>query len=405
MKFVDEAPIRVEAGKGGNGCLSFRREKYVPKGGPDGGDGGDGGSVFLEGDDSLNTLVDYRFTRKFRAESGQGGQGRNMTGRKGEDLVLRVPVGTTAIDVETDEILADITEAGQRVMVARGGWHGLGNTRFKSSVNQAPRQTSPGQEGEARELKLELKVLADVGMLGLPNAGKSTFIRAVSSAKPKVADYPFTTLVPNLGVVRLQKHRSFVVADIPGLIEGASEGAGLGIRFLKHLTRNRILLHLVDMAPWDGVEPADAAVAIVNELDKFSPTLVERERWLVLNKMDMVPEDEREARVQSVIDALEWDGPVYEISAINGAGTEQLCHDLMFHLEEIKAAEVADPSLVEAEHDAQLAMQQEARERIEALRTAYKAKKAAAKAQGGDIDDDDDDWDDDDYDVEVEYAQ
>lgn len=404
MKFVDEAPIRVEAGKGGNGCLSFRREKYVPKGGPDGGDGGDGGSVFLEGDDSLNTLVDYRFTRKFRAESGQGGQGRNMTGRKGEDLILRVPVGTTAIDTDTDEILADITEPGQRVMVARGGWHGLGNTRFKSSVNQAPRQTSPGQEGEARELKLELKVLADVGMLGLPNAGKSTFIRAVSSAKPKVADYPFTTLVPNLGVVRLQKHRSFVVADIPGLIEGASEGAGLGIRFLKHLTRNRILLHLVDMAPWDDVEPAQAAVAIIKEIEKFSPTLLGRERWLVLNKMDMVPEEEREARVKSVVDALKWEGPLYEISAINGAGTEQLCHDLMFHIEEVKAAEAADPSLLEAEHEAQLAMQQEARERIEALREAYKAKKAAAKAAGLEGDDDDD-WDEDDYDVEVEYVK
>jgi len=404
MKFVDEAPIRVEAGKGGNGCLSFRREKYVPKGGPDGGDGGDGGSVFLEGDDSLNTLVDFRFTRRFRAESGQGGQGRNMTGRKGEDLILRVPVGTTAIDIETDEILADITQPGERVMVARGGWHGLGNTRFKSSVNQAPRQTSPGQEGEARELKLELKVLADVGMLGLPNAGKSTFIRAVSSAKPKVADYPFTTLVPNLGVVRLQKHRSFVVADIPGLIEGASEGAGLGIRFLKHLTRNRILLHLVDMAPWDGVEPADAAVAIIKEIEKFSPTLLGRERWLVLNKMDMVPEEEREARVKSVVDALKWEGPLYEISAINGAGTEQLCHDLMFHIEEVKAAEAADPSLLEAEREAQLAMQQEARERIEALREAYKAKKAAAKAAGLEGDDDDD-WDEDDYDVEVEYVK
>lgn len=399
MKFVDEAPIRVEAGKGGNGCLSFRREKYVPKGGPDGGDGGDGGSVFLEGDESLNTLVDYRFTRKFRAESGQGGQGRNMTGRKGEDLVLKVPVGTTAIDVETDEILADITEAGQQVMVARGGWHGLGNTRFKSSVNQAPRQTSPGQEGEARELKLELKVLADVGMLGLPNAGKSTFIRAVSSAKPKVANYPFTTLVPNLGVVRLQKHRSFVVADIPGLIEGAAEGAGLGIRFLKHLTRNRILIHLVDMAPWDGVEPAEAAVSIINEIEKFSPTLAKRERWLVLNKMDMVPEEEREAKVKAVVDALDWDGPLYEISAISGEGTEQICHDLMYHLEELKAAEANDPELAAAEAQAQADMQQEARERIEALRAAYKAKKLAAKERG-------EDWeDDDDWDVEVEYVK
>lgn len=404
MKFVDEAPIRVEAGKGGNGCLSFRREKYVARGGPDGGDGGDGGSVFLEGDGALNTLVDYRFTRRFRAETGQGGQGRNMTGRKGEDLILKVPVGTTAIDAETDEVLGDITEAGQRLMVARGGWHGLGNTRFKSSVNQAPRQISPGQEGEARDLKLELKVLADAGMLGLPNAGKSTFIRAVSSAKPKVADYPFTTLVPNLGVVRLQKHRSFVVADIPGLIEGASEGAGLGIRFLKHLTRTRVLIHLVDMAPWDGVEPADSAKAIINEIEQFSPTLANRERWLVLNKLDMVPADEREARCQAVVDALNWEGPTYRISAINGEGTEQLCHDLMAKIELVAEQEKADPSLIDAERAEQDAMQQEARERIEALREAYRARKANKLAQGEDVDDDED-WDEDDYDVEVEYVK
>ncbi len=400
MKFVDEAPIRVEAGKGGNGCLSFRREKYVPKGGPDGGDGGDGGSVYLEGDDSLNTLVDYRFTRKHRAETGQGGQGRNMTGRKGEDLILPVPVGTTAIDVETGEVLADITAVGQRVMVARGGWHGLGNTRFKSSVNQAPRQFTPGQEGEARDLKLELKVLADVGLLGLPNAGKSTFIRAVSSATPKVANYPFTTLVPNLGVVRPQKHRSFVIADIPGLIEGASEGAGLGIRFLKHLTRTRVLLHIVDMAPWDGVEPADAALAIVNELHKFSETLAGRERWLVMNKLDMVPEDEREERCQAVLDALEWEGPAYRVAAINGEGTQQLCHDLMARIEVIAEEEKANPELVEIERNAQNQMQEEARQRIEEVRLAYRAKKA-----GLEQDDDDDDWDDDDYDVEVEYVE
>jgi len=404
MKFVDEAPIRVEAGKGGNGCLSFRREKYVPKGGPDGGDGGDGGSVFLEGDESLNTLVDYRYTRKHRAETGQGGQGRNMTGRKGEDLILPVPVGTTAIDEETGEVLADITEAGQRVMVARGGWHGLGNTRFKSSVNQAPRQFTPGQEGEARDLKLELKVLADVGLLGLPNAGKSTFIRAVSSATPKVANYPFTTLVPNLGVVSLQKHRSFVIADIPGLIEGASEGAGLGIRFLKHLTRTRVLLHIVDMAPWDGVEPADAAQSIINELESFSPTLAGRERWLVLNKLDMVPDEEVAEKCQAVIDALNWEGPVYEVSAINGDGTKQLCHDLMARLDLIAQEEKADPELIEAERREQDQMQQEARDRIEEVRLAYKAKKAAM-AEGSVDDEDDDDWDEDDYDVEVEYVK
>ncbi|MEQ3695369.1 MAG: Obg family GTPase CgtA [Pseudomonadales bacterium] len=404
MKFVDEAPIRVEAGKGGNGCLSFRREKYIPRGGPDGGDGGDGGSVFLEGDASLNTLVDYRFTRNFRAETGQGGQGRNMTGRKGEDLILKVPVGTSAIDIETDEILADITEAGQQVMVARGGWHGLGNTRFKSSVNQAPRQTSPGQEGESREIKLELKVLADVGMLGLPNAGKSTFIRSVSSATPKVADYPFTTLVPSLGVVRLQRHRSFVIADIPGLIEGASEGAGLGIRFLKHLTRNRVLLHTIDMAPWDDITPAEAATSIVRELEKFSPTLVQRERWLVLNKLDMVPEEEREERCQSVIDALGWEGPVYRVSAINGEGTEQLCHDLMMRLETLKQEEEANPELAEIEHQTQLAMQEEARQRIDELRLAYRAKKAGKPLEDED-DSDDDDWNEDDYDVEVEYVK
>lgn len=249
MKFVDEASIKVFAGNGGNGCLSFRREKYIPRGGPDGGDGGDGGSVILEADENLNTMVDYRFVRSYRAENGETGRSRNCTGKSGEDLILRVPVGTTIIDEDSAEVLGDLAAHGDRLIVAQGGWHGLGNARYKSSTNRAPRQTSPGTEGEQRALKLELKVLADVGLLGLPNAGKSTLIRAVSAARPKVADYPFTTLVPNLGVVKVDAHRSFVVADIPGLIEGASDGAGLGIRFLKHLTRNRILLHLVDMAP------------------------------------------------------------------------------------------------------------------------------------------------------------
>ena len=322
MKFVDEASISVFAGNGGNGAMSFRREKYVARGGPDGGDGGDGGSVIMEADDSLNTMVDYRFVRSYRADNGKGGSGRNCTGRSGEDLILRVPVGTTVIDEDSREILGDLSEVGQQLKVAQGGFHGLGNTRFKSSTNRAPRQTTPGSEGEQRSLKLELKVLADVGLLGLPNAGKSTLIRAVSAAKPKVADYPFTTLVPNLGVVKVDSHRSFVIADIPGLIEGASEGAGLGIRFLKHLTRNRILLHIVDMAPFDGVEPAAAAASIIRELERFSPTLAARPRWLVLNKIDMIDEAELAERREALVAALDWQGPVYEIAAISGEGTD-----------------------------------------------------------------------------------
>jgi len=394
MKFVDEANITVYAGKGGNGCLSFRREKYVAKGGPDGGDGGDGGSVILEGDDSLNTMVDYRFVRTYRAENGQGGMGRNCTGKKGEDLILRVPLGTTVLDEDTGEVLGDIQVSGQQLLVAQGGYHGLGNTRFKSSTNRAPRQTTTGSEGEVRSLKLELKVLADVGLLGLPNAGKSTFIRAVSSARPKVADYPFTTLVPNLGVVKVEPHRSFVIADIPGLIEGASAGAGLGIRFLKHLTRNRILLHIVDMAPWDGVEPAAAAAAIAAELAQFSPTLARRERWLVLNKADLVDADTFAARKAAVVAALDWQDPVYEISALKGEGTDALCGDLMSFLEERKQQEAADPTLSQAERELQAQMQAEARQRIAGLR----ARRPPERGE------DDDDLDDDEYDVDVEYV-
>ncbi|PLW66970.1 Obg family GTPase CgtA [Pseudohalioglobus lutimaris] len=397
MKFVDEASITVYAGKGGNGSLSFRREKYVARGGPDGGDGGDGGSVILEGDENLNTMVDYRFVRSYRAENGEGGKGRNCTGKKGEDLILKVPVGTTILDEDTGEILGDIQSSGQQLKVAQGGYHGLGNTRFKSSTNRAPRQTTPGTEGEVRSLKLELKVLADVGLLGLPNAGKSTFIRAVSSAKPKVADYPFTTLVPNLGVVKVEAHRSFVVADIPGLIEGASEGAGLGIRFLKHLTRNRILLHIVDMAPYDGVEPADAAVAIAAELGRFSPTLAERERWLLLNKIDMIDAETLAERKAAVLEALDWQGPVYEISAIRGEGTDALCGDLMTYLEEMREREAADPELAEADVALQHRMQEEARLRIAQLRAQHR--RAPEEEDGAD-----DDWDEDDYDVDVEYV-
>ena len=394
MKFVDEASIKVFAGNGGNGCMSFRREKYVARGGPDGGDGGDGGDVVMEADDNLNTMVDYRFVRSYRAENGEQGRGRNCTGKSGEDLVLKVPVGTTIIDEDIGEVLGDLSAPGERLVVAKGGFHGLGNTRFKSSTNRAPRQTTPGSEGEQRSLKLELKVLADVGLLGLPNAGKSTFIRAVSAARPKVAEYPFTTLVPNLGVVKVEAHRSFVVADIPGLIEGASEGAGLGIRFLKHLTRNRILLHLVDMAPYDGTEPAESALSIVRELERFSPTLADRERWLVLNKCDLLDEETLAERRQQVIEALDWSGRVYAISAIKSQGTDALCGDLMSYLEECREREASDPEVARAEFELQKRMQAEARQRIAELRRG----KSVAE------NDDQDDFDDDDFDVEVEYV-
>ncbi len=393
MKFVDEASIRVFAGKGGNGCLSFRREKYVARGGPDGGDGGDGGSVFLRAEESLNTMVDYRFQRNYRADNGASGRGRNCTGASGEDLVLPVPVGTSVLDEDTGELLGELLSAGDQLLVAQGGFHGLGNTRFKSSVNRAPRQTTPGSEGEQRSLKLELNVLADVGLLGLPNAGKSTFIRAVSAARPRVADYPFTTLVPQLGVVKVDALRSFVIADIPGLIEGASDGAGLGVRFLKHLTRNRVLLHLVDVAPMDGTDPAEAAVAIARELEHFSPTLAARERWLVLNKVDLLDEAEADEIRHRVVDALAWEGPVFTVSAISAQGTQRICQDLMTYLENCRAAE-EDPEVLEAERDAQRAMQREARERIEDLRSRRREAR----------DDDDGDDDEGDYDVEVEYV-
>jgi len=400
MKFVDEANITVEAGKGGNGCMSFRREKFIPKGGPDGGDGGDGGSIFVEADESLNTLIDYRYTRRYKADNGQPGQGRQMTGAKGEDLILKVPVGTTVVDIDTDEVLADLTQIGQVEKIAQGGWHGLGNIRFKSSVNRAPRQTTKGSEGELRNLRLELRVLADVGLLGLPNAGKSTLIRSISAAKPKVADYPFTTLVPNLGVVRTEAHRSFVVADIPGIIEGAAQGAGLGIRFLKHLARNRVLLHLVDMAPWDETTPAQAAVTAVRELEKFSATLGKQPRWLLLNKLDMVPDEEREERCQSVIDALEWQGPVYRISALNKEGLTPLVHDLQEYLDARKEAMIENPELVDEEREIRMQIDREARDNLERLRA-----EARARREAGEDDDWDDDFDDDDYDVEVEYVR
>ena len=333
MKFVDEAEIKVEAGKGGNGCLSFRREKYIEKGGPDGGDGGDGGSVFLQADTSLNTLVDFRFQPRYRAQSGQPGQGRNCTGRGGEDLLIRVPIGTSVIDVDTEELIADLETADERVMVAKGGFHGLGNTRFKSSTNRAPRQTTEGSVGEMRTLQLQLRLVADVGLLGLPNAGKSTLIRSVSAARPKVADYPFTTLVPNLGVVSLGLERSFVMADIPGLIEGASEGAGLGFRFLKHLSRTQLLVHLIDALPIDGSDPASNAAVIVEELQNFSPTLAKKERWLVITKIDLLQPSDREALIRELRDRQSWNGEILAISALSSEGCDQLCAKLMDSIE------------------------------------------------------------------------
>ena len=399
MKFVDEASIKVHAGKGGNGCLSFRREKYIPKGGPDGGDGGDGGSVILVGTEGLNTLIDFRYTRNFKAENGQQGSSAECTGRGGEDLVLQVPVGTTVIDEETGDVLGDITELDQRLKVAQGGYHGLGNTRYKSSTNRAPRQTSPGKEGEVRELKLELKVLADVGLLGLPNAGKSTFIRSVSAARPKVADYPFTTLVPNLGVVGMSGDKSFVVADIPGLIEGASEGAGLGVRFLKHLTRTRLLLHLVDMMPYDGSTAGENAAVIEQELQKFSPTMAAGDRWLVLNKVDLLPEDEVDARCKEVVEHFNWQGPVFRMSGLASQGTKDLCAAIMDHIDEQRQQELVDPTLAEQAEARRAEMQAEARSRIEQLAEARKQARKQAKDEN--IEDDDDD----DYDVEVVYAE
>lgn len=369
MKFVDEAEISVEAGNGGNGCLSFRREKYIEKGGPNGGDGGDGGSVFLQADSALNTLVDFRFQPRYRAQSGESGQSNNCTGHGGDDLVVRVPVGTTVLDVNTREIIADLTTPGSRVKVAQGGHHGLGNTRFKSSTNRAPRKITKGKPGEVRNLNLQLKLVADVGLLGLPNAGKSTLIRAVSSARPKVADYPFTTLVPNLGVVSKGLDRSFVMADIPGLIEGAAEGAGLGIRFLKHLSRTRLLLHLVDVLPSDNSDPVDNAQAIVAELDKFSPTLAAKERWLILNKTDLLDATQCKKLRQRLVKALHWRGPVYEISALSRQGVDDLTEALMQAVEVHRRKLQDDPEYVQALEKQDQAMDAEIRLSIEHSRS------------------------------------
>jgi GTP-binding protein len=333
MKFTDEAKIEVIAGKGGDGCLSFRREKYIPEGGPNGGDGGNGGSVYLEADSGLNTLVDFRYKRLFRAKHGEHGKGSECTGKKGQDLIIKVPVGTLVYDVETEECLIDLVKPKQRQLVAQGGVHGLGNVRFKTSTNRAPRRITKGTSGETRILRLELQVLADVGLLGLPNAGKSTFIRAISAARPKVAAYPFTTISPSLGVVSIELDRNFVIADIPGLIEGAADGVGLGIRFLKHLSRTRLLLHLVDVAPLDS-EPVQDFIIISREIEKYSPKLAARERWLVFNKVDLLPPDKLAAHCEAILEKLNWQGRVFQISGLSGQGCKALSYQIMQYLEE-----------------------------------------------------------------------
>ncbi len=333
MKFVDEATIKVKAGDGGNGCVSFRREKYIEYGGPDGGDGGNGGNVYLVGDENQSTLADFRHVRQFEAQRGKNGASRNMTGASGEDIIIPVPNGTMVFDDETDEQIGDLIQD-QKVLVAKGGFHGLGNLRYKSSVNRAPREMKPGTLGELRHLRLEMKVLADVGLLGLPNAGKSTFISVVSSAKPKIANYPFTTLYPNLGVVYIGTHKSFVVADIPGLVEGAAEGAGLGIQFLKHLSRTQLLLHIVDIDPEDASSPVNAVRIIEKELVKYGDELGNRDRWLIINKIDLLPEELQQQFCDDLTDELDWKGQIFAISAVTGQGTKELCYKIMQHLEQ-----------------------------------------------------------------------
>jgi len=350
MKFVDEATIKVIAGKGGSGSASFRREKYVQFGGPDGGDGGKGGSIVLLAQSGLNTLVDFRHAKVFKAENGESGRGRQMYGKGGEDNIIHVPLGTLVYNVETEELMGDLVEDGQQLVVARGGKGGIGNLHFKSSTNRAPRKFTEGDQGEARELRLELKVLADVGLLGFPNAGKSTLISAVSAARPKIADYPFTTLYPNLGVVRIDHSRSFVIADIPGLIEGAAEGAGLGIQFLKHLQRTRLLLHLVELEPLDGSDPAVQVRALAAELERFSADLAASPRWLVFSKADLLEPDTAKQIVSELLEQLEWEGPYYLISSVTRQGTDQLMQNVMTALEGMADEETAvEEAAVEAD--------------------------------------------------------
>ncbi|WP_115719950.1 Obg family GTPase CgtA [Gallaecimonas mangrovi] len=389
MKFVDEAVVRIEAGDGGNGVVGFRREKFIPKGGPDGGDGGDGGDIYIEADENLNTLIDYRFERFYKAERGENGGASNCTGKRGQDLVMKVPVGTRASDNDTGEVVGEVTKHGQRLMVAKGGFHGLGNTRFKSSTNRAPRQRTLGTKGEVRNLMLELLLLADVGLLGLPNAGKSSFIRAVSKAKPKVADYPFTTLVPNLGVVSPFPGKSFVVADIPGLIEGAADGAGLGFQFLRHLERCRILLHVIDVNPFDGTDPIENALVIVDELDKYSPAVAAKPRWLVFNKTDLLAEDELEERINEIMEALDYNGPYFTICAVLNEGTDEVARQLMTFIDSLPPEETKPEDKIN----------------VDFKWDDYHEKAIAEHHDEDDDDLDDDDWDDDDYDVEVIYER
>ena len=349
MKFIDEARIEVHAGDGGNGSASMRREKYIAFGGPDGGDGGRGGSIYVIADCNINTLIDYRFARIFRAKNGDSGRGADCSGAGADDVILRVPVGTVIKDLATDEIIADLASDKQRALIAQGGRGGLGNTNFKTSTNRAPRQFTRGADGETKEIHFELKVLADVGLLGMPNAGKSTFIRAVSAARPKVADYPFTTLHPNLGVVRVDDSRSFVIADVPGLIEGAAEGAGLGHQFLKHLQRTHLLLHLVDIAPFDeNIDTVREAKAIISELKKYEQSLFDKPRWLVLNKADLLDEKEADKRAKVIVKGLKWKGPTFTISAMKTDGCKELTYAIMAHVEETrKASEALEPSHTE----------------------------------------------------------
>lgn len=383
MKFVDEATIRVEAGKGGDGCLSFRREKYIEKGGPDGGDGGNGGSIYLVGEASLNTLVDFRYRPLYRSEKGQAGMGREKTGARGQDMFLKVPLGTSVFDEEADLHVGDINEPGEKLLVATGGRRGIGNTHFKSSTNRTPRQFTRGEKGEARDLRFELKLLADVGLLGMPNAGKSTLIRAVSAARPKVADYPFTTLTPNLGVVRLGHDASFVIADIPGLIPGAAEGAGLGVQFLKHLSRTRLLLHLVDLLPVDGTDPIESFKAIAAEVQKYSETIAAKPQWLVASKADLLTPEQAQAGLEELKQAVGWEGPAFLISAVAQTGLDELSAAVMRALDEMAASEQErERQKVEAER-----IRREVHEQSVAQRRRARAARQA---------DTDDDWDDDD---------
>ena len=399
MQFIDEASIRVEAGKGGNGCLSFRREKYIAKGGPDGGDGGDGGDVILVADHALNTLVDFRFQPLYRAQHGQPGSGRNKTGARGEDSRVRVPVGTSVVDEETLETLGDLTEEGDELLVARGGRRGLGNTRFKSSTNRAPRRTIPGAPGDVRQLRLQLKLIADVGLLGMPNAGKSTLISSVSAARPKVADYPFTTLTPSLGVVKLPgRDTSLVMADIPGLIRGAAEGAGLGVQFLRHVARTRILLHLVEARPTDESDPVANARVIEAELAAYSPALAERPLWTVLTKVDLLDEEQCRSQLDALAEAFPG-RPRFAVSSVTGHGLPVLVHALLDAVEQHRRALREDEAVAAVEADL------EARISDDVLKSALARRPAIGSAVEGDADDDDDEDDDDDDGVEVVYTR